>query len=90
MTGTIARITVFYFRQYFRVPTRVTSWVYNFVSFILACYVIILLNLRTFYILLIFNKCIYTLYIVVLVIYSLIWRTTMQHGWRFRIYTAYR
>ena len=88
MTGTIARVTVFYFSQYFKVPTRVTSWVYKFCKFYFSMpchYTLVSQN-----ILLIFNKCIYTLYIVVLVVYSLIWQTTTPRGWRFCAYTVYR
>ena len=68
MTGTIARVTVFYFSQYVKAPTRVTSWVYEFCKFYFSMpyhYTLVSQN-----ILLIFNKHIYTLYIVVLVIYS--------------------
>ena len=88
MTGTIARVTVFYFSQYFKVPTRETSWVYKFCKFYFSMpcrYTLVSQN-----ILLIFNKRIYTLYIVVLVFYSLIWQTTTPRGWRFHIYTTYR
>ena len=46
--------------------------------YILACHIVILLYLRTFAY---FNKRIYTFYIVVLVVYSLIWQTTMPSGW---------
>ena len=71
MTGTMARVTVFYLSQYFKAPTRITSWAFRFCKFYLCMpcrYTLVSQNS-----LLIFNKCIYTLYIVVLVIYSLIW-----------------
>ena len=34
MTGTIAIVTVFYFSQYFKAPTRVASWVLRFCKFL--------------------------------------------------------
>ena len=62
MTNTIARVTVFYFSQFFMAPTRVTSWALRFCkfySFIFACHVVILLYLRTVYLFLInaFTLC---------------------------------
>ena len=62
MTGTIAIVTVFYFSQYFKAPTRGASWVLRFCKFLkfyFACHVIILLYLRTFYLFLInaFTLC---------------------------------
>ena len=53
---------VFYFSQYFKVPTAEASWVLRFCkfySFIFACHVVILLYLRTFYLFLInaFTLC---------------------------------
>ena len=81
-TGIIARRTIFYFSQYFKVPTRVASCVSRFCKFYICMpchYTLVSQN-----ILLIFNKHIYTLYIVILVIYSLIWQTTTPCGWRSR------
>ena len=79
MTSTIARVTVFYLSQYFMVPTRVASWAFRFCKFYSFIYCMpcryTLVSQNS---LLIFNKRIYTLYIVVLVIYSLIWQTTMH------------
>ena len=52
MTGTIARVTVFYLSQNFMAPTREASWASGFVSFIVlfsACHFVILLYLRTVY-----------------------------------------
>ena len=91
MTSTIARVTVFYFSQYFMAPTRVASWALRFCKFLnfyfcMPCrYTLVSQNS-----LLIFNKRIYTLYIVVLVIYSLNLVNNHAMWMAFCAYTMYR
>ena len=80
----MTRVTVFYLHQHFMAPTRLASWAFRFCKF----YSFIFLHAMSLYFCIseqftYFNKCIYTLYIVVLVVYSLIWRTTTPCGWHF-------